>query len=59
MMSREESFRPFEGLIREWLTGARVWEIAWVLKLVSDELRRRGFVLTWTTTPPLTERARQ
>ncbi len=48
-----ESFTHFVDLIRQWLEGARPHEIARLLELIGEELRRRGYSLTWTTTPPI------
>ncbi len=53
MISRDESFRPFQTLLQEWLAGARVWEIARVLELVGEELGRRGVSLGWFTDRPI------
>jgi len=36
-----DPFRHFEGLLTTWLDSARLREIARVLELVAEELRRR------------------
>lgn len=37
-----DSFQYFEGVLMTWLERARLWEIARVLELVAEELRRRA-----------------
>jgi hypothetical protein len=37
-----DPFRHFESLLTNWLEGARLREIARVLGLVAEELRRRA-----------------
>lgn len=37
-----DPFRHFERLLTTWLAGARLLEIARVLKLVAEALRRRA-----------------
>jgi hypothetical protein len=36
-----------------WLSGARLREIAALLVLMEEELKRRGITLAWTTEPKL------
>jgi len=37
-----DPFRHFESLLVSWLQGARLREIARVLELLAEELRRRA-----------------
>jgi hypothetical protein len=49
----KDPFRYMAEFFQIWLSGARLREIAALLVLIEEELKRRGITLTWTTEPPL------
>jgi hypothetical protein len=44
----DELFRPMEGLLEDWLRGARLREIVHLVHLIRAELTRRGITLLWS-----------
>ncbi len=46
-----DPFRHFESLLMSWLQGARLLEIARVLELMAEELRRRAKTADLPTNP--------
>ncbi len=44
----DDLFRPMEGLLKDWLAGARLREIVHLVHLIRAELARRGSVFLWS-----------
>ncbi len=55
----DPSFQYMANVIQLWLEGARLDEIVRVLRLIGEELGRRGFSFVWYTAPPMREHSLQ